>query len=608
MNTQIEKILLRCQKPARYTGGEIGAIHKNHTAGMTRFAFCFPDVYEIGMSHLGLKILYGLLNEREDVACERFFAPWPDMEAEMRREGIPLWSLESGDALCDFDIIGFTLQYELSYTNILQMLDLGGVPFYSRERDELSPLVIGGGPCACNPEPIADFFDLFVIGEGEEVTLELIDCFREARAEEKSKRDFLRDAARIQGIYVPSLYEVANRKDGTVLSVAPRHGAPERVKKRIVKDLDTAYYPAMTPVPFIDVVHDRVMLEVMRGCIRGCRFCQAGYLYRPTREKSAEVAASQLRTLCERTGYEEASLSSLSTSDYRPLPELLESTEAWCVDNKVNLTLPSLRIDSFSDEVLQKITAVRQASLTFAPEAGTQRMRDVIGKNITRQNIDDTVNMALRSGQTSFKLYFMIGLPGETDEDIKGIIETAQRVIHLYYNSPQKGRGITVSLSVATFVPKPFTPFQTVAQDTFEEIARKHELLKRHQNSRKIRLSYHEAKTSVLEAVFARGDRRLSAVIDAAYRSGCKFDGWGEYFDFDRWMAAFEACSLDPAFYASRERSWDEINPWDHLDYGVSKGYLEREYRKSLRAENTPDCRQNCTACGVSALFGGVCP
>ena len=606
----LDRILLRVRKPARYTGGELNSVMKDKDAVAIRFAFCFPDTYEIGMSHLGMKILYSLLNEREDTWCERVFAPWVDFEEELRREKLPLYALESLDPLGDFDIIGFTLQYELSYNNILNMLDLAGIPLLASERTDLKNLVVAGGPCACNPEPLADFIDLFMPGEGEEVILELMDAYRASKLAGESKEEFLRKAAQIEGVYVPSLYDVAYHADGTVRSITPREGAPAKVKKRIIRDFDRVYFPKDFVVPFIGTVHDRAIVEVLRGCIRGCRFCQAGFLYRPLREKNPGTLVEESKSLCQTTGYEEISLSSLSTSDYSKIEELLTDLVEYTDDNQINMSLPSLRIDNFSEELVEKIASVRKSSLTFAPEAGTQRMRDVINKNITEEDVMESCRLAFEGGYTSVKLYFMLGLPTETDDDVRGIIDLAQKVVDLFYSLPDRPKskgGVNVTVSVATFVPKPFTPFQYEAQDTLEEIDRKHKILLDTVKSRKITVHYHTSKTSVLEAVFAKGDRRLGKVMLAAYRRGCRFDSWDECFDFSKWEEAFAECGLDMAFYANRVRTFDEVLPWSHMDYFISEAFLQRENQKAHTAQTTPHCRIQCAGCGANALVGGVC-
>lgn len=606
---RLEQLLLTVQKPGRYSGGEINQVVKDKNAVDVRFAFCFPDTYEIGMSHLGMKILYSLFNEREDIWCERVFAPWIDFEKVMREENIPLFALESRDSIKDFDFVGFTLQYELSYTNILSMLDLGGIPLKSCDRGENDPIVVAGGPCTCNPEPLCDFIDIFFLGEGEQVDLEVIDLYKEIKKKGGSKIDFLRAAAKIQGVYVPALYEFSYNADGTVSAVAAKDHAPQKIEKRIETDLDKTYYPDRFVVPYIETVHDRAVQEVFRGCIRGCRFCQAGYIYRPVREKSADTVNRQARTLCKNTGYDEISLSSLSTSDYTQLEQMLDEMLAWTDQDRVSLSLPSLRIDNFSEELLEKINRLRKSGLTFAPEAGTQRLRDVINKNITEEDILTSCRTAFRGGYTSVKLYFMMGLPTERDEDIIGIAELAQKIVDLYYAMPEKpkGKAVNVSISVANFVPKPHTPFQFEPQITREEMMRRQALLKDNIKSKKITFNYHENRTSFLEGVFARGDRRLGAVIEAAYKKGCRFDGWDECFNLDAWLEAFDECNVSPEFYANRTRSFDEIMPWDHLDYRITKEFLIRENMAAHAERTTPNCREKCAGCGANSYGKGVC-
>lgn len=609
MNKKAEKLLPLVQKPGRYTGGELNSVIKNPKDVDIRFAFCFPDTYEIGMSHLGMKILYSLLNKREDTWCERVFAPWVDMEELMRKNNVPLFALESSDEIKDFDVIGFTLQYELCYTNVLNMLDLAGVPVRSADRKSLTPLVIGGGPCVCNAEPIADFFDLTLPGEGEEVLNELMDLFKEYKKKGASKEEFLKAAAEIEGVYVPSFYEFSYNDDNTIKGVTSSNGAPERVKKRIISDLDTVFYPESFVVPFIDIVHDRAVEEIFRGCIRGCRFCQAGFLYRPIREKSSDTVNKQCRSLCDTTGYDEISLSSLSTSDYTQLQSLLEGIFSWSEDDKVSVSLPSLRVDNFSDELMEKLQKVRKSGLTFAPEAGTQRLRDAINKNVTEREVIETSRKAFSGGWTNVKLYFMMGLPTETNEDVVGIADLAQKVVDEFYKNPNKpkGKGVNVSISVSCFVPKPFTPFQWEAQDTMEQLKEKQQLLLESVKSRKISVSYHDARTSFLEGVFARGDRRLCDVMERAWRKGCRFDSWDECFRFEKWMEAFEECDVDPYFYTSRNRNYDEILPWDHMDYGIGKKFFQKEAEKAYQSVTTPHCREKCNACGANKLNGGKC-
>lgn len=609
INKKVEKLLMKVQKPGRYVGGELNSIIKDKSEIDVRFAFCFPDIYEVGMSHLGMKILYSQLNELPYVWCERVFAPWVDMEEQMRANGVPLYALESGDSLADFDIIGFTLQYELSFTNILNMLDMAGVPLRSSERTSLSQLVVAGGPCACNPEPLADFVDLFFIGEGEEVDCEVVELYREFKQRNGSKEEFLAAAAQIPGVYVPSLYEVAYHEDGTVLSVSPKSGAPATVKKRIMENIDQSYFPDRFVVPYIEIVHDRAITEVLRGCIRGCRFCQAGFIYRPFREKSIDVIDKQCHDLCENTGYDEITLSSLSTSDYGKINDLLDRLLTWTEGDKTGISLPSLRVDGFSTELMKKIKAVRRSGLTFAPEAGTQRLRDVINKNVTEEELLKTVNTAFRGGWTTIKLYFMIGLPTETLEDVEGIANLGQTVVDAFYNNQDKPRGksVKVSVSASSFVPKPFTPFQWEPQDTIDMLHEKQRHLLSSIHSKKIEPSWHDADTSFMEGVFARGDRRLCAVLLEAQKSGMKMDGWKDFFSLPKWLKIFEKCGIDPAFYANRRRSFDEVLPWDHIDYGINKSFLIEECKRAYENSTTPNCREACSACGAACFKGGIC-
>ncbi len=609
MKKEVEKLLQYVQKPARYIGAELNSVIKDKTKIDIRYAFCFPDTYEIGMSHLGMKILYGAVNERNDAWCERVFAPDNDMEELMRKNNVPLFALESGDYLKDFDLIGFTLQYELCYTNVLNMLDLAGIPLLAAERSELLPVICVGGPCCCNPEPITDFADIVFLGEGEYSTNEVIDLLKDCKKKGLSKKEFLLRAKDINGVYVPSFYKDSYNPDGTLKELRPINNAPERVKKSIISDMNKVYYPKEFVVPYINIVHDRAVEEIFRGCIRGCRFCQAGFIYRPIREKSVETINSQCRALIESTGYDEISLCSLSTSDHSDVNRMLTTLIDWTVKENINLSLPSLRVDNFSDELVEQLNKVRRSGLTFAPEAGTQRLRDVINKNITEDEVINTCTKAFDNGWTSVKLYFMMGLPTERMEDIKGIADLGMKIIHAFYNNPDRrsGTGCRVSISCASFIPKPFTPFQWEPEDSMDSLKEKQKYLLECIPTKKIRVSYHETPTSLLEGVLARGDRRLGKVILRAFQLGCKFDSWDNKFNFKAWMQAFDENNIDPYFYTHRKRDFSELLPWDHLDFGVSRKFIENENRKAHMDKTTPHCRIKCAGCGANKLNGGHC-
>ena len=610
MSDTIDALLRQVQRPARYVGGEYNQVIKDKADVDVRFAFCFPDTYEIGMSNLGMKILYGLMNEMPGVWCERVFAPWDDMEKQLRDRDIPLWALESGDPLSEFDIIGFSLGYEMAYTTVLDMLDLGGVPVRAADRHGLKNLVVAGGQCICNIEPMADFFDLCFLGEGEEVDAELVELYRVAKREGWSKPAFLRRAAQIEGVYVPSLYDVTYHEDGTVASVTAMDGAPAKVRKRIIEDFDACYYPTKPIVPSTEIVHDRVSLEVFRSCIRGCRFCQAGHICRPVRNRSVETLLEIGRKTLENTGYQELNLSSLSTSDYPHLSELCDGLLDYCVPRGISLSLPSLRADNFSMDIMQRVQRVRKSGLTFAPEAGTQRMRDVINKNVTEEDLLESCRIAFTGGWNGVKLYFMLGLPTETDEDVVGIAELAKKVLWCWkQNASNKSHGVRITVSTSDFIPKPHTPFQWEAKISKEEYLRRVNLLTDAlKSARAITYNWHDSDTSVIEAVLARGDRRLGAVIEEVWRKGGRLESWTEFFSLQRWYDAFSACGLDPAFYAFRERPVDELLPWEHMDMGVSRRHHEIERERAYRSQLTPDCRTQCSGCGAASLLKeGVC-
>lgn len=611
-----DDILLKIEKPARYLGNEYNAVYKDPSSVDIRFAMCFPDVYEIGMSYLGIQIIYDMLNQRDDVYCERLYSPWMDLDAVMRERHIPLFALESQDSIKDFDFLAITLQYEMCYTNVLQILDLSRIPLKSKDRTADHPFVIGGGPCAYNPEPLAEFFDIFYIGEGETVYNDLMDVYKQWKKEGRSRREFLIEASKIPGLYVPSLYEVTYHEDGTIQSFSPvEPDIPEKIKKQVVTDLSHTYYPSKPVVPFIKVTQDRVVLEIQRGCIRGCRFCQAGAVYRPNRERDLEFLKKYAHDMLMSTGHEEISLSSLSSSDYSRLEELTTYLiQEFGIKERVNISLPSLRIDAFSLDVMSQVQDVKKSSLTFAPETGSQRMRDVINKGLTEEDIFSGAMEAFKGGWNRVKLYFMLGLPGETYEDIEGIAKLSNDIAALYYTIPKDkrpGARVDVVSSTSFFVPKPFTPFQWVAQNTTEQFKDKQYFLSRKMkeqlNRKSMRYNWHDFDLTALEGFLARGDRKVGEVIYRAYKKGCMFDSWSEYFHYDRWLEAMDECRIDPAFYTVRTREYDEILPWDFVDAGVTKEFLWREYIQSQKEIVTPNCRRQCSGCGCRIYEGGVC-
>ena len=609
-----DEILLKIESPARYIGGEVNSVMKDKDKVDVRFAMCFPDVYEIGMSHLGIQILYDMFNQREDIWCERVYSPWPDLDKVMREEKIPLFALESQDPVKSFDFLGITIQYEMCYTNILQILDLSGITLKGKERTEEDPIVIGGGPCASNPEPLADFFDLFYMGEGETAYFQLMDIYKENKAAGGSRQDFLRKAAGVPGIYVPSLYEVSYKEDGTIAEFKPiEENVPATVQKQVVMDITNTYYPKAPVVPFIKATQDRVVLEIQRGCIRGCRFCQAGMLYRPTRERDVEFLKQKAVEMLDATGHEEISLSSLSSSDYSQLPELVNFLMEECGRRGVNISLPSLRIDAFSLDVMKKVQDIKKSSLTFAPEAGSQRLRDVINKGLTEEVILEGAGKAFEGGWSKVKLYFMLGLPTETEDDMKGIAHLCEKIAKRYYEIPKEQRNgkCQITASTSFFVPKPFTPFQWAPMCREEEFLDRARIVREEihaqLNQKSIRYNWHEADVTILEGILARGDRKISDVIVRAYEKGALFDSWSEYFHPEFWREAFAECGIDTDFYTVRERKDDEIFPWDFIDAGVSKKFLLREWKHAQEEKVTPNCRMQCSGCGAGKYQGGVC-
>ncbi len=606
MDKRLERILLKVQKPARYTGGEFNQIIKDKDNITVRVAFCFPDTYEIGMSNLGMSILYNTMNSLDFVWCERVFAPWGDMYEEMRKANLPLYALESGDSLDKFDMLAFSIGYEMAYTTVLNMLDMAGIPLRSEDRNGLSPLIFAGGTAAVNPEPMAPFIDLFIVGEGEEVNNEVLCLYKKAKDEGWSKHEFLVNAAQIQGVYVPSLYDVSYNEDGTIKSVTPTEGAPEKVKKRIIQDLDSSPFPTNPIVPSTEIVHDRVSLEIFRGCVRGCRFCQAGHVYRPIRSKKTETLVKQGIETLKNTGYQDVTLLSLSTSDYRELPELCDGLLDYCQERSIGISLPSLRADNFSMDLMEKLQKVRKSGLTFAVEGGSQRLRDAINKNVTQEDLLHTCKIAFEGGWNTVKLYYMLGLPTETDEDILGIAEMANEVLHCWrVNSPNKNRGVKITISTSCFIPKPHSPFQWEAQISIEEYLRRVNLLRSNITARNVTYNWHDAETSLIEAVLSRGDRRVADVIEEVHRNGGRLDAWSDYFSFERWMNAFKKCGIDPEFYANRDYPLESVLPWDHIDVGVRKAHLLHEREMCYKSQLSPDCRKQCMGCGALKLLEG---
>ncbi len=611
MNRRVpDEILLQVEKPGRYIGNEINMVRKKKEHIDIRFAFCFPDVYEIGMSHLGMQILYHFLNKREDTYCERVFAPWIDLEKHMRKHKIPLFALETQDPIQNFDFVGFTLQYEMSYTNLLNMLDLAGIPLYSEQRKEEDPIICAGGPCAYNPEPLADFIDFFYIGEGEVMLNQILDLYKKNKQNGGTRHQFLEKLLSVEGVYVPKFYKVSYKETGEIASFIPLHPkAKTKITKQVVEQFDKNHYPSKPLVPLLQTVHDRVVLEVFRGCLRGCRFCQAGMVYRPVREKQVDQLLEQADQLLKATGHEEISLSSLSTSDYSEIKQLMTALVHRYSTKGINISLPSMRIDAFSLELMKKLQDIRKSSLTFAPEAGTQRLRNVINKGLTEEDILEGSKLAFEGGWERVKLYFMMGLPTETEEDLQGIAILGHEIVETFYQVPkeQRGRNIKVVISTSCFVPKPFTPFQWEAQNTYEEFMEKQRLLKTKITKRQVQYQYHDAKLSVLEGVIARGDRKVGQVIYEAWKQGCVFDGWSEQFHYEKWQEAFKITGINPDFYAHRKRNLDEILPWDHISIGVTKGFLKKEYEKALQEQTTSHCRLQCEHCGAMIFKGGVC-